>query len=111
MNGITGFSVRKEKVGHKWLKGFLRCYPQLKPKKAKNISVNRVMCANPITIGGFFTQYHQVWEKFNSISPMYISNCDESGVQDVPKEEEVIGVAGEKPQAKAPLIEGKHQQS
>ena len=97
MNGITGSSARKEKAGHKWLKGFLRCYPQLKPKKAKNISVNRAMCANLITIGGFFTQYHQVCEKFNIISPMYIWNCDESGVQDVPKEE-VIGVAGEKAQ-------------
>ena len=80
MNGITGFSARKEKAGHKWLKGFLRHYPQLKPKKAKNISVNRAMCANPITIGGFLIQYHQVCEKFNIISPMYIWNCDESGV-------------------------------
>ena len=106
MNGITGFSARKEKAGHKWLKGFLRCYPQLKSKKAKNISVNRAMCANPITIGGFFTQYHQVCEKFNIISPMYIWNCDESGVQDVPKEEEVIGVAGEKAQCQGPSDRG-----
>ena len=29
MNVIRGFSARKEKAGHKWLKGFLRHYPQL----------------------------------------------------------------------------------
>ena len=60
------------------------------------------MCTNPITIGAFFTQYHQICEDFDIISPMYIWNCDESGVQDVPKEDEVIGVVGEKAQHQGP---------
>ena len=70
--------------------------PSAKAKKAKNISINRAMCANPITIGAFFTQYHQICEDLDIISPMYIWNCDESGVQDVPKEDEVIDVVGKK---------------
>ena len=94
MNGITGFSPRKEKAGHKWLKAFLKHYPLLGPKTAKNISINRAMCTNPITVGAFFTQYHQICEDFDIILPMYIWNCDESGVQDVPKEDEVISSWG-----------------
>ena len=54
------------------------------------------MCANPMTIANFFTQYQGVCDEYNIDSPLYIWNCDESGVQDIPKEEEVIGVWGEK---------------
>ena len=97
MNGLTGFSPKKEKASQKWLKTFLKCYPLLRPKKAKNISINRAMCANPITVGAFFTQYHQICEDLDIISPMYIWNCDENGVQDVPKEDEVIGVVVQGP--------------
>ena len=64
------------------------------------------MCVNPITIGAFFTQYHQICEDLDIISPMYIWNCDESGVQDVPKEDEVIGVVGEKVQHQGPSDRG-----
>ena len=46
MNGITGFSARKEKAGHNWLKGFLGATPA-EAKKGKNISVNRVMWCHP----------------------------------------------------------------
>ena len=38
--------------------------------------------------------------------PYYIWNCDESGVQDVPKEEEVVGVVHEKANSQEPSEHG-----
>ena len=52
------------------------------------------MDTNLATVGGFFTQYHHMCGKFD----MYIWNYDESGVQDIPKEEDGIGVTGKKAQ-------------
>ena len=88
------------------MKSFLHCHPQLCPKKSKNISVNRAMCANPTTVQKFFTQYAQLLKDKNVDSPYYIWNCDESGVQDVPKEEEVIGVVHEKANSQVPSEHG-----
>ena len=64
------------------------------------------MCANPMTIANFFTQYRGVCDEYNINSPLYIWNCDESGVQDIPKEEEVIGVWGEKANCQGPSEHG-----
>ena len=59
------------------------------------------MCANPMTITNFFTQYQGVCDEYNIDSPLYIL-----GVQDVPKEEEVIGVWGEKVNCQGPSEHG-----
>ena len=90
-NSIRGFSNLTQSAGWKWLKGFLRRHRQLHPKKSKNISVNWAMCANPSTVASFFDQYKKVCDQYNIELPLYIWNCDESGVQDVPKEEVVVG--------------------
>ena len=76
------------------------------PKKSRNISVNRTLCANPATVNKFFDQYKEVCERNNIDSPLYIWNCDDSGVQNVPKEQEVIGVAREKAQSQVPKERG-----
>ena len=60
------------------------------------------MCANPTTVEKFFDQYKKVCTQYSIESPLYIWNCDESGVQDVPKEEEVVGVVGEKANTQVP---------
>ena len=60
------------------------------------------MCTNPTTVASFFDQYKKVCDQYNIESPLYIWNCDESGVQDVPKEEEVVGVVGEKANSQVP---------
>ena len=86
--------------------GFPSVPPTIEAKKGQNISVKRAMCTNPATVRGFFTQYHQVCEKFDIEFPMYLWNCDERGVQDVPKVEEVIGVTGEKAQHQGPSDRG-----
>ena len=106
VNGLKGFSLKQKKAGRKWLKSFLNRHPQLHPKKSKNISVNRAMCANPTTVQKFFNQYAQLLKDKNVDSPYYIWNCDESGVQDIPKEEEVIGVVNEKANSQVPSEHG-----
>ena len=59
------------------------------------------MCTNPNTVASFFDQYKKVCDQYNIESPLYIWNWDESGVQDVPKEE-VVGVVGEKANSQVP---------
>ena len=54
------------------------------------------MCANKPTIDKFFNMYKDPLKQFNIKNPMHIWNTDESGIQDILKEEEVIGVMGEK---------------
>ena len=45
------------------------------------------MCANKLTVGKFFNLYEMIIQDYHIESPMNIRNCNESGVQDVPKEE------------------------
>ena len=106
MNGQEGFSKITKWAGHTWLKLFLKCYPEVRVKKGHNLSVNHAMCANPPTIDKFFALYKKLLTQLNIESPMCIWNCDESRVQDVPKEEEVIGVTGEKTHTITPKEQG-----
>ena len=52
------------------------------------------MGANPEVVRKFFDQLEQVLSDLNIVNPQQIWNCDESGCQDVPKEDEVIGETG-----------------
>ena len=52
------------------------------------------MGANPEVVMKFFDQLEQVLSDLNIVNPQQIWNCDESGCQDVPKEDEVIGETG-----------------
>ena len=105
-NQIKGFSCQKRKAGQKWLKGFLHRHKNLHPKKSKNISVNHAMCANPATVNNFFDQYKQVLEDNGIESPLNIWNCNDSGVQNISKEQDVIGVLGEKANSQVPTERG-----
>ena len=42
----------------------------------------------------FFNQLEQVLSDLNIVNPQQIWNCNESGCQDVPKKDEVIGETG-----------------
>ena len=94
MNKIKGFSKKKKKAGRDYLKGFLKCNPEVRIKKVHNLSVNRAMGANPEVVRKFFDQLEQVLYDLNIVNPQQIWNCDESGCQDVPKEDEVVGETG-----------------
>ena len=54
------------------------------------------MCENKLTVDKFFNLYENIVKDYHIESPMNIWNCDESGVQVVPKEQEVLGVTREK---------------
>ena len=54
------------------------------------------MCANKPTIDKFFNLYKDLRKQLNIKNLMHIWNTDENGVQDIPKEEKVIDVMGEK---------------
>ena len=54
------------------------------------------MCANKPTLDKFFNLYEEIIKDYRIESPMNIWNCDKSSVQDVPKEQEVLKVIGEK---------------
>ena len=107
-NKRKGFSLKRMMAGRYWLKGFLERFPNLKKKNAKNLSIYRAKCANKVLISKFFqelTQWIREWKL--EFKPFHIWNVDESGVGDVPNEQQVIGltgvpasqtVAGEKPQ-------------
>ena len=55
------------------------------------------MCANKLTVDKFFHLYEKIVKDYHIESPMNIWNCNESGVQDIPKEQEVLGVTGQRP--------------
>ena len=103
MNRQKGFSKITKQAGRTWLKLFLKHYPEVRVKKGHNLSVNCAMCANPPTIDKLFVLYKKPLTQLNIESPMQIWNCGESGVQDVPKEEEVIGVTEEKSHIITPM--------
>ena len=95
-NGRKGFSKLTRQVGRVWLKDFPKHHPEIRIKEAHNLSINRAMCANKLTVDKFFNLYEKIVKDYHIESPMNIWNCNESGVQDVSKEQEVLGVTGEK---------------
>ena len=68
----------------------------MRVKKGHNLSVNYAMCADRPTKNKWFDQYEALLQELKIKSPMYMWNCDESNVQDVPKEKYVLGITGEK---------------
>ena len=89
-----------------WLQNFLKRFPEVHIKKGHNLSVNRAMCANKPTIDKFFIMYQHLLNIFDIKNPMKIWNCDESRMQDVRKEEHIIGVTGEKVHTMSPKEQG-----
>ena len=94
--GQTGFSKTSGRAGRDWLQSFLRRHKDIRVKKGKNLSINRAMCNNPVNINKWFDLYEATLDRLGIRDcPDQIWNLDESGFQDVPKEEKVIGVTGE----------------
>ena len=97
LNGRKCFSKLTQQAGHYWLnQGFLKQHPELRVKKGHNLSFNHAMCANRPTINKWFDQYEVLLQESKIESPMYMWNCNESGIQDVPKEKDVLGITRQK---------------
>ena len=85
---------------------FLKRFPEVCIKKGHNLSLNRAMCANKLTINKFFVMYQHLLNIFDIENPMNIWNCDESRVQGVLKEENIIGVTRERVHTMCPKEQG-----
>lgn len=93
-------------AGRKWLKNFLSRHPIVRSKKAKNLSLGRAQKANPIVIYDWFDRYTEFLDELGVDSPYHIWNGDETGLQNVPKEREVLGVTGEQAYQQVSLEQG-----
>ena len=94
LNNIKGFSSKSKKVGRKWAKFYLKHYPEIRVKKASNLSIARAMAANEPNVHKWFDEYEQVLKDLGINSPEQIWSGDETGVQNVPKEQLVVGATG-----------------
>ena len=94
LNGINGFSTKTKKAGRKWAKFYLKCYPEIRVKKARNLSITRAMVANELNVKKWFAEYEQVLKDLGINSPEQIWSGDETGVQNVPKEQLVVEATG-----------------
>ena len=94
LNGIKGFSTKTKRAGRKWAKFYLKHYPEIRVKKARNLSIARAMAANELNVKKWFAEYKQVLKDLEINSPEQIWSGDETGVQNVPKEQLVVGATG-----------------
>ena len=69
-------------------------YPEIRIKKASNLSITRAMVANELNVCKWFTECKGVLKDLGIISPEQIWSADETDVQNVPKEQLVIGATG-----------------
>ena len=69
VNGITGFSNERQMAGCKWLSGFLKCYPDITLKKARNLSIAGAMGPNPTVISQWYNLLKEVKETVDITSP------------------------------------------
>ena len=96
MHKIKGFSTKKEIAGYRWAKKFLQRHrKEIRVKKGKNLSKPRASGANPLVINRWFRKLKQHCKQLDIKDPDQFHNVDETAGQNVPKEEDVVGVTGE----------------
>ena len=95
-NSLKGFSEKLQMAGKKWVKGFLKRHPNIIIKTAKNLSVARAMGANPTIIAEWFRKLKQTAKTVGVLTPQQVWSGDETGVQTVPKERQVLAVKGKR---------------
>ena len=66
LNKIKGFSTKTKKVGRKWAKFYLKRYPEIRVKKANNLSIARAMAANDPNVHKWFVEYEEVLRDLTS---------------------------------------------
>ena len=96
INGFPGIPLNKTKLGRSWARGFFKRFPQLTCRKAVNLSVARAMAANEPNVKKWFAEYKKVLLDLKINSPEQIWSGDETGIQNVPKEQVVVCVKGKK---------------
>ena len=91
---LKDFSSKSKKAGRKWAKFYLKCYPDIRVKKASNLSIARAMAANEPNVHKWFDEYEHVLKDLGINSPKQIWSGEETGVQNVPKKQLVVGATG-----------------
>ena len=91
---IKGFSPMTKKGGRKWLRGFLRRHPELKVKRAKQISRVRARAVTKDAIEEWFGQYKRTLLKKGITDPRNIWNVDETSITNIPKPQMFVGRKG-----------------
>ena len=100
------FSKKTKKAGPKWLKKFLQRYPDLVQKKAHNVAIFRANAATMKSVERWFTLLKSIYIEKKISDPRCVFNCDESGLQDVPVSNAVIGERGFRAYRKVPADKG-----
>ena len=72
----------------------MKHYPEIRVKIAKKLSIARAMAANELNVCKWFDEYQEVLKDLGINSPEQIWSGDETGVQNVPKEQLVMGTTG-----------------
>ena len=61
VDNIEGFNNNNNnQAGHKCLKGFLKCHPEITLQTAKNLSIAHAMGANPTVISNWFSLLEEI---------------------------------------------------
>jgi len=103
VNGLKGFSKKNQAAGRTWANSFMERHDAVTIKKCKNLSVYRAMCANPQQIYDWFDIYEEVlrgtgiMNENGEIDGSRVWNVDETGLCDVPGEENVVSFKYLKP--------------
>ena len=94
-HGYKGFSDKKGAAGYYWFHGFLNRHPDVSIKKAENLSVARAMSMNKVQVFNWFEAYEALLKRLGVRDlPRQIWNLDETGVQNIHKADEVVGIVG-----------------
>ena len=72
---------------------FFKATPRSPDRSAVNLSIAQAMSGNEPNVAKWFRKYEQVLHDLRIVSPEQIWSGDESGVQNIPKERNVIAVA------------------
>ena len=95
-NNLKCFSDSKKSAGYYWFDNFMTRFPQLRVKKAENLSAARAMSVNEVRVKQQFEEYSSLLRKLGvEDSPGHLWNIDETRMQNIHDAKRVVGLAGE----------------
>lgn len=84
-----------EKIaGEEWMRGFMRRHPDLSVRKPRATSLSRATSFNRVNVTLFYENVEKVHQRYGTIPPKRIWNCDESGLSTVQTPAKVVAPRG-----------------
>lgn len=94
--GVKGFTLAQKTAGYYWFKGFMERHPYLAIKKAENLCIARAMALNRQHVDNWYDKYQEILTRLGIKDvPAHLWNVDETGCQNIHKQNEVVGVVGQ----------------